>query len=121
MNTDKQAENILVVADLHLTEWQETCLLEILKTQLGFAYQQGKIADRADMTTELTIPEITDQIYDTLSGNGGMSKHHVIFNPDRVTMGECDASNGIIVLQLDEKKVVKVLVSEHTSDYFSQE
>lgn len=123
MDTNIQAKNILaLLAAKGFSVSHSQDVLSILETELGFAYQQGQIANQCSLGVKLDIPEITNQIYDTLSGNGGMSEHHVIFNPERVTQGECDYNNGVIVLQLDEgEKNIRIKITDAETDYFSRE
>jgi hypothetical protein len=124
MNTDIQAQNAVELfatkTSLLSAEAKEE-LLNILETELAFAFQQGKIANQASMTVKLTNKEITDQIYDTLSGNGGMSEHHVNFNPDRITQGECNSNDGVIVFELDEQRNIQIVISDAPANYFTQE
>lgn len=49
---------------------------------------------------KLDLKELTDEIYDTLSGNAGMSEYHIALDPMRITKGEVDARQGKIVFQI---------------------
>lgn len=76
----------------------------------------------ANPKVKLTNKEITDQIYDTPSGNGGISQHHVCFNPVRITQGEVNPDDGVIVFELDEgKKNIQIVISDAPKNYFTQE
>ena len=45
--------------------------------------------------------ELTDQIYDTLSGNVGMSEYHVMLDPMSIIMGECLNTQGEIRFKIN--------------------
>lgn len=46
--------------------------------------------------------ELTDQIYDTLMQNVGMSEHHVQFDPSLVFDSFVDAERGIVYFELGD-------------------
>lgn len=70
---------------------------------------------------ELTNKEITDRIFDTLLGNVGMSEIHVAFNPEDVVNQECNARDGVIVLQLKDGRNIQIVITDAPADYFTQE
>ena len=69
----------------------------------------------------LTNKEITNQIYDTLAGNVGMSKFHIAFDPENVSQSECNANDGVIVLQLEDGRNIQIVISNAPKNYFTQE
>ena len=47
------------------------------------------------------LSEVTNQIYDTLMGNVGMSEFHTAFPAELVSEQECDAGNQVINFTLE--------------------
>ena len=70
------------------------------------------------MTVIINLRELTDEIYDTLSGNVGLSVHHIALDPMRITRGEVDARKGKIVFQIDKKDVFEITVKQINPAYF---
>lgn len=55
--------------------------------------------------------ELTNQIYDTLFGNVGMSEHHKAFEKDKAKEQMVQASSGKIIFNFDGKAVyIKIFV-----------
>lgn len=52
---------------------------------------------------KIDVKELTDEIYDVLMGNVGLSPYHVDFQRDKVTSAFCNASEGNIYLAFNHK------------------
>ena len=70
---------------------------------------------------KMTAQELTDQIFDTLMGNVGFSPAHVPFALDRVTNQECDARQGVILMEIDGSVFRITVECEIDGSYFKQE
>ena len=55
---------------------------------------------------KMSVHELTDQIYDTLMGNVGLTIYHLPFLRDRVRNQWCDGSRGIIEMTISRKKYI---------------
>jgi len=67
------------------------------------------VADRIYMLSELT-----DQIYDTLLGNVGMSEYHVALDINEITNQVCDLVRDEIYIEMGSK-TFKIKVTEETN------
>lgn len=53
------------------------------------------------MNNKEQLAEVTNQIYDTLMGNVGMSEYHTAFPAELVSEQDCDSTNNVINFTLN--------------------
>lgn len=64
------------------------------------------------MSVSKILQELTNQIYDTIMENVGMSPAHIKFDPEKVKYPDCDFPNGIITLEMVDGKKYKITIEE---------
>ena len=102
------ADGSIAVWDQDTKLWERRMYLKSLVTEsfewsLINTFTEEEMRGILNAPVEMTVRELTDQIYDTLMKNVGSSPYHVQFDTDRVTNQFCDAGRGVIELEIDGK------------------
>ena len=63
------------------------------------------------------LAEVTNQIYDTLMGNVGMSEFHTAFPTELVSEQDCDAGNQIIIINFTLNGISYRIIIEETETF----
>lgn len=68
---------------------------------------------------KMNTKELTDQIYDTLLGNVGLSKYHIALDTNKITNQFCDAIAGEIELEISGK-LYKIKITQEKYNWFKE-